>query len=177
MKNVHPYRDGSRRHRPESTNGYTLVELVVVLSIIAALTTLTVGAYLSMGRVSSVEAATQTFSASIDFTKNWAVARRTPAKMAFFNDETHGYYTISTLSNDTHTSSFITPTNHLPRPIVFDYPSATSLLFTARGHADWDPETDTEFTIILREMGPPEGMAFSSTITISRATGYIGVTP
>ena len=153
---------------------YSLIELLVVLTIIAALFTLAMGAFLSWGRATSVRTAAYNCTTTLDLARQWAITHRTPATVELFNDGPQGIYTIRGVFGDVDTPRLVCPTNRLPNAVLFSSPTPPTLIFSPDGSADWEPQQEVTCTIIMREFGPPTEVALASTITVSRLTGYIG---
>ncbi len=159
----------------KNNNAYTLLEMLMVMTIVAIIFTIAIGSYISWGRSTNIATASRNCTTTLDLARQWAVTHRTPAIIDFHNSDSQGRYTISAITGDNREPILINPTNRLPQGVIFSDPTPDRLIFLPDGSAYWEPEDPLRCSIVMREYAMPEQNALASTVTVSRLSGYIEI--
>jgi prepilin-type N-terminal cleavage/methylation domain-containing protein len=155
--------------KTSTSDGFSLIELMMVLGIISLLIAIGIGAYLEWGRISSIKASALVVKSGLNTAREWAVSQNRPAYLSCSNAGTplRGIYTISV------NGELIGHTNFLSEGIIFSTDSVTLIRFNVDGTCDSAGyETNDTFDIILLETGRPILSAQMMTVRISRISGY-----
>jgi prepilin-type N-terminal cleavage/methylation domain-containing protein len=157
-------------------SGFTVIELVGVLAILAILLASIVGAYLGWGQAGAVDGAANMVVSSLARARELAITRRDTTGMVCGNTAipghaARGFFVLFTNSVD----QAISPTNYLPGDVQFvlDEGGQQSILFTTEGRAlTRDAEGDAAFVGLVSPRG---GRPLQRYIYVDPLTGIASV--
>lgn len=156
--------------KDSSIEGFTLIELVMVLGIIFMLIAIGISSYLDWGRVSSLRASALMTQSGLNAAREWAVSYNHPVYFSCTNADTplRGIYTMYV--ND----ELIGHTNFLSDGVIFSTDSLAVIKFNIDGTYEsfYVDETNDSFDIILMEAGKSAHAGLAITLSVSRISGY-----
>ncbi len=161
-------------------SGYTLLEMVAVLALMATLLTLAVGAFLGWGQTHAVNAAEVQMLTGLARAREYAVTQRRETILTATNVTValgqRGYFNLSFIGDD-GVARPLGPTNALPRGVRFalDGQDPASVAFRPDGAcADdvaWSDLTTRRFAFVHQA----RAQTLRRTIEVSRLTGLARV--
>lgn len=153
----------------------TLIELVAVMSIMALIFSLAIGAYLSWGRVTALSSAETRLISSLGLARQWAISHREPTTLSATNLTDAGAYAI--FADNRLVGG---PSNVLAHSIRFErltpdaYPSVT---FRPDGSCAGSDEewqnTMTRVFILTEPRESDQATPLKRRIEVHRLTGHI----
>lgn len=151
-------------------DGFTLIELVMVLGIIFMLIAIGMSSYLDWGRVSSIRASALIVKSGLNTAREWAISYNHPVYFSCTNAGAPPRGIYAMYVND----ELIASTNFLSEGVVFSTDSLTFIKFNIDGTcaASSVDKTNDSFDIILMEAAKPAHAGLVITLSVSRISGY-----
>jgi prepilin-type N-terminal cleavage/methylation domain-containing protein len=145
--------------------GFTLVEMLAVVTIMAIMMAIAVGAFMSFGRGAGLRGSTMNVQTSLNLARQRAITYREKTLFAYGNlgDPARGWYTLTT------NGVLIGGTNYLSDGLVFTNPAAGSFVFDLDGSCDGGAVVK-RVTLMERDR---EVNAMSNVLSIYPLTGRV----
>lgn len=102
--------------------GFTLLELLVVMVIIAVVSAISIPGFLKIGQGMALRTSTRNISANLSLARQWAITHRTNVRFLYtITTNKYSYYIIGEYnSGDTNDFSVIITSNSLPTGVKFN---------------------------------------------------------
>lgn len=172
-----------KMNRRIGSSGFTLVELLAVMMIMAMMMIVAVGAFLHFGRGAGMRGSLMNVQSALGGARQRAITYRVRTAMTYGNivlsnyydgswhvETNKGYFAITINTNGTE--QVIGSTNYLADGIIFAGRIYTSIAFEIDGSCDWGVETRY---ISLAERDRPGPVTLSNDIAIYPLTGRVKV--
>ncbi len=114
--------------------GFTLLELVIVFSIISVLSIIGIAAFVNYGRIQALQAAATQLSSTLSLAKSRAISQTKPTQCS--NQILNGYKVVISTTNNSYeldvvcsNFTYAIQSFNLPKNITFDAEKTTSTSF------------------------------------------------
>lgn len=175
--------------RRRRISGFTMIELVGVLTILVILLASIVGAYLGWGQAGAIDGATDMLTSGLAHARELAITRRDSTGIICGNatmpgHAARGYFVLvrNSVTNtvDPQVVEDLAPTNYLPGDVQFRFPFADNgqpvIRFTMEGRAYAPPDSPLDPNILRFELFSPRGEhPLSRYVIIDPLTGIASV--
>ena len=122
----------SRTGHASGKSGFTLVELMAVMVIMAIMMTIAITAWIDIGRGAAMRGAVLDVRSGIEATRQYAVTRRVHTTFTYFNTGNPQRGTFVAMTNGV----LVGTTNYLENGIVFTNPATDTLVFKFDGRCN-----------------------------------------
>ena len=160
----------------ERQNGFTLLELVCVMAIMALLLAMLLPAYVDWGRGSAMRGSLLNVQASLSLARQLAMTRATRTRFDYGNlaSEPTGYYRILDVGVALTTTNelALTTTNYLADGVLFNIGTDTVVRIEFKPDGTCAGWSGNAVALVLREVEERGSAGLAATVTIHRLTGH-----
>ena len=153
-----------RKYQLSPGKGFTLIELMIVMLIMAIMLSISLPAFRSMGRGSALRNSVSSVCNTLSMARQWAITHKENVTFEWKSpSDTNSYFYVLNEAN-----KCLSPTNELPLEIEFDLSSNNNFTFKSDGAVG----DCIQKKIILKDT---KKASAKKTITINGLTGGIRV--
>ena len=151
-------------------NGFTLIELMAVMVIMAIMLSIAVVAFVQIGHAAGMKSSVLNVQSALNLTRQNAITYRTRTTFSYSNLSSDSEMPVGCFVVTTNNGVLIGQTNRLDIGIIFTNPTKGALTFTLDGSCGG--LVDTNIMLIERDKG---ANALSNVISVDPLTGRIRI--